>query len=71
VGYRSSELATRLQRAGQTNVTNLEGSIFQWANEGRALEASGKPATRVHPYNEKFGRLLKPELRASSMKEAK
>ena len=69
VGYRSSELATRLLRAGQTNVVNLEGSIFQWANEGRALEAAAKPVTRVHPYNEKFGRLLKAELRASPAKE--
>ena len=71
VGYRSSELATRLLRAGQTNVVNLEGSIFQWANEGRALEATGKPATTVHPYNEKFGRLLKPELRATDVKAPK
>lgn len=64
VGYRSSELATRLLKSGLTNVANLEGSIFAWANEGRPLEADGRPVTRVHPYNSTFGRLLKPEHRA-------
>lgn len=37
VGYRSSALAEQLQRRGYTNVYNLEGSIFEWANEGRPL----------------------------------
>ena len=64
VGYRSSQLARRLQRAGFTNVMNLEGSIFAWANEGRPLVANGHSATLVHPYNRKFGRMLKPSLRA-------
>lgn len=66
VGYRSSELAARLLRAGHTNVMNLEGSVFQWANEGRPLEGDGKPAARVHPYNATFGKLLKPGLCAKS-----
>jgi rhodanese-related sulfurtransferase len=66
VGYRSSELAARLLRAGRTNVANLEGSIFAWANEGRPLERNGRPVATVHPYNEQFGRLLKPELRAAN-----
>lgn len=65
VGYRSSELATRLLGAGFTNVCNLEGSIFQWANEDRPLVKDGKPATTVHGYNETFGKLLKPERRAT------
>ncbi len=64
VGYRSSELATRLLDAGFTNVCNLEGSLFQWANEDRPMEKDGKPASTVHGYNETFGRLLKPERRA-------
>jgi len=64
VGWRSSELATRLAKAGITNVFNLEGSIFAWANEHRPLEAAeGQPVTRVHPYNSTFGRLLRPEVR--------
>jgi len=63
VGWRSSDLAQRLIKAGRTNVHNLEGSIFAWANEGRPLEAKGKPTDKVHPYNRTFGRLLNPERR--------
>lgn len=63
VGWRSSGLAQRLIEAGRTNVQNLEGSIFAWANEGRPLESKGKPTDKVHPYNRTFGRLLNPERR--------
>ena len=66
VGYRSSELARRLMKSGVTNVFNLEGSIFQWANEGRALTGTNGPATTVHPYSERWGALLKPALRAKT-----
>ena len=61
VGYRSAKFAQRLQEAGFTNVRNLDGSIFQWANEGRPVEPPGK----VHPYNKKWGALLKPKMRAA------
>lgn len=64
VGYRSSQIAARLQKAGLTNVFNLDGSIFQWANEGRPLEQEGKPTKLVHPYNNTFGKLLPEEHRA-------
>jgi rhodanese-related sulfurtransferase len=63
VGYRSSELAQRLIKAGVTNVFNLEGSIFQWANEDRPLVNEQGAAARVHPYNERWGALLKPAVR--------
>ena len=66
VGYRSSELARRLMKNGITNVFNLEGSIFQWANEGRALAGTNGPAAKVHPYNDRWGALLKPEVRATA-----
>lgn len=65
VGYRSSELARRLMKAGITNVFNLAGSIFQWANEGRPLVDEKGPAKTVHPYNARWGALLKPEIRAT------
>ena len=64
VGYRSSAMAQRLAKAGVTEVFNLEGSIFQWANEGRPLERDGKPANKVHPYNGTFGKMLDPQRRA-------
>ena len=64
VGYRSSAYAEKLQKAGWTNVVNLEGSIFQWANEGRPVVDEKGPVSKVHPYDAKWGELLKPELRA-------
>lgn len=64
VGYRSAHCATRLLKEGFTNVLNLEGSLFQWANEGRPMEAEGRPVKQVHPYSARFGKLLRPELRA-------
>ena len=64
VGYRSAEFATRLRTAGFTNVRNLEGSIFQWANEHRPLVQGEQPVSRVHPYNALWGRLLAEDVRA-------
>ena len=64
VGYRSSGLSDRLTAAGYTNVWNLEGSIFQWANEGRPVYRDGRPVAEVHPYNRLWGTLLTDSLRA-------
>ncbi len=64
VGYRSAGFAKKLQQAGYTNVQNMTGSIFQWANDGRPLEREGQRVSKVHPYNATWGKLLKPELRA-------
>lgn len=64
VGYRSAELATRLRAAGFTHVQNLEGSIFQWANEHRPLVRDRERVTRVHPYSQLWGRLLADDARA-------
>lgn len=58
VGYRSAKLADALQRAGQSNVWNLEGSIFAWVNEGRAVVRNGAEVREVHPYNNRWGALL-------------
>lgn len=58
VGYRSSAIANRLQAAGYSNVVNLKGSIFQWANQGRPVYRSGQSVEQVHPYNSLWGKLL-------------
>ncbi|HMB54984.1 MAG TPA: rhodanese-like domain-containing protein [Thermoanaerobaculia bacterium] len=65
VGYRSSKLGQELIEAGWTDVSNLEGSIFGWANEGRPVMRDGKVVDEVHPYNERWGRLLKDELHSA------
>ena len=64
IGYRSGDLATRLGAAGFVHVQNLEGSIFEWANENRPLVRQGEPVALVHPYNKMWGRLLRDDVRA-------
>ena len=64
VGYRSADLVCRLQEAGFTDARNLEGSIFQWVNEGRPVIKDGRRVEQVHPYNKTWGLLLNPSLRA-------
>ncbi len=58
VGYRSAALAKKLRDGGYTNVTNLEGSIFRWANENRPLVHDSQPTDKVHPYNGVWGMLV-------------
>ncbi|MDK2972037.1 MAG: hypothetical protein PWP23_1792 [Candidatus Sumerlaeota bacterium] len=68
IGYRSghgADLAREALRARGTDVPataclNLEGGIFEWAEQGGALEGG----TLVHPYDARWGRLLRPDLRA-------
>ncbi len=58
VGYRSSALVVKLQDAGFTNVVNLEGSIFAWANDGKPLYRDTTAVEAVHPYNAVWGTLV-------------
>jgi rhodanese-related sulfurtransferase len=58
VGYRSAKAAQQLKQAGFNPVFNLEGGLFQWANEDRPLFHSGQPTRQVHPYNAMWGILL-------------
>lgn len=64
VGYRSASVAEQLAQVGFSDVYNLEGSIFQWVNEGRPIYQNECPTTLVHPYNARWGQLLKPQYRA-------
>jgi rhodanese-related sulfurtransferase len=57
IGYRSARLGSELRSAGY-EAMNLEGSIFQWANEGRSLVSKDQPTRQVHPYNSFWGLLL-------------
>lgn len=63
VGLRSSALAQALVAHGYTNTRNLEGGIFAWANASHALESQAGAATKVHPYDRRWGTLLAPERR--------
>ncbi len=64
VGYRSAAVIEGLRARGVTDIKNLVGGLFEWANEGRALHARSGRVQRVHPYDETWGRLLRPERRA-------
>ena len=63
IGYRSAKAAQQFQQAGFLNVFNLEGGIFQWANEQRPIFNDGLSTQRVHPYNNAWGKLLKADHR--------
>ena len=63
VGYRSAELARRLTELGYSRVRNLEGSLFEWANEGRPVYSTKGQVHKVHPYDREWGRLLDPSYR--------
>jgi rhodanese-related sulfurtransferase len=58
VGYRSSALARELMRAGYSNIANLEGSIFEWANKGWPVYRGDVEVAVVHPYDTSWGKLL-------------
>lgn len=64
VGYRSAEMAETLAEQGFTEVRNLAGSLFAWANSGRPLVREGETVREVHPYDRKWGKLLRRELHA-------
>lgn len=60
VGVRSAQAAQTLAQLGFTRVHNLQGAIFKWAIEGRALVGGDT----VHGYDARFNKLLPPSLRA-------
>jgi rhodanese-related sulfurtransferase len=62
VGYRSAELVSELQQFSARTVYNLNGSLFRWANEDRAVYRGTERVTTVHPFNEHWGTLLNTSL---------
>lgn len=64
VGYRSAKVVQQLHREGFTQIFNLSGGIFQWANEERPMFKDGEISTKlVHPYDAIWGKLLKNSLK--------
>lgn len=64
VGYRGARVAHWLAEQGYRNVQNLEGGIFQWANEGRPVFRDDRPTVEVHRYDQRWGLLLVPRYRS-------
>jgi rhodanese-related sulfurtransferase len=64
VGYRGARLAHWLGGQGFTNVRNLSGGIFEWANEDRPVFRDDRPTLQVHPYDRRWGLMLGSRFRA-------
>jgi rhodanese-related sulfurtransferase len=64
VGFRSSRLAHLVTQRSVLNVANLEGSIFQWANEGKEIYQGEERVRQVHPYSRRWRGLLNQGLAA-------
>lgn len=62
VGFRSSMLVTKLPDSTADETFNLEGSIFEWANEGRPVFHGDRQVSCVHPYGKRWAGLLLPGL---------
>ena len=58
VGVRSARVAQELIAAGADQISNLQGSIFEWANRGLPLMRGSQPEKSVHPFSRKWSKLL-------------
>lgn len=62
IGVRSEKIGEKLAKMGYTNVRNLYGSIFEWANKGYPLvDNAGYPTMKIHGYNWAWGRWMSNE----------
>ncbi|MBI4584601.1 MAG: rhodanese-like domain-containing protein [Planctomycetes bacterium] len=60
-GYRSGLAAVELEKRLQRPVYNLSGGIIAWFNAGgEVVGPAGKPADRIHPYSDEWGRYVRP-----------
>ena len=64
IGYRSEKIGEKLQDQGFSEVYNLYGSLFEWANRGLPLDnIKGQRTSIVHGYNRSWSKwLLNPDL---------
>lgn len=65
IGLRSAAIVEKLEAAGATNVFNLEGGIFDWANQDRPMVRGSEKVDEVHPYNRFFGLFVRKDRRAA------
>ncbi len=74
VGRRSSifarDHADALLAAGAASVSNLEGGVFRWHGDRRALENADGATDAVHPYDEVWKRYVVRKDKASYAPEA-
>lgn len=57
IGARSENIGKKLIKAGYTNVKNLYGGMFHWANSGYPMvNKSGETTTKIHGYSKHWGK---------------
>lgn len=62
IGYRSEKLGHKLKKKGYSNVLNLYGSIFEWANKDYPLHNNQNEVVKqVHGFNKKWSQWVDNE----------
>lgn len=62
VGYRSGKLTEQLAAKGFTNVKNLYGGLFNWANNsGKLVNSMGVSTNEIHGYNKNWSKWVNEE----------
>jgi rhodanese-related sulfurtransferase len=57
IGARSQTIGQRLIKAGYTNVKNMYGGMFYWANSGYPMvNNSNQSTTKIHGYSKDWGK---------------
>lgn len=57
VGARSQTYGELLLKKGFTNVVNMYGGMFHWANSGYPMiDPEGKSTQKIHGYNKEWGK---------------
>ena len=57
VGFRSGKLTEQLKKKGYSNVTNLYGGLFNWANNGgEIVNTMGVSTKEIHGYNKTWSK---------------
>lgn len=59
VGWRSQKITEYFMAKGFTNVVNLYGGVFDWANKKLPLYSKNTQTDSVHVYSKKWGYWLK------------
>jgi len=60
IGVRSQNIGEKLKEKGFTNVKNLYGGLFLWADQERPMETKdGNDTDKVHGYNKFWGKWVK------------
>ncbi len=63
IGYRSEKVTEQLRANGYTNVTNMLGGLFEWANYKKAIvDSTNQPTNVVHGFDKTWGKWLNGEI---------